>query len=137
MPGQRGALHARRIIAHAAEHHQLAEIFGCRRIGGEQFVEFVQQVRPRRGFLPLSASVISEADAVEMAQPAPTKLASLTISPSIFRYSLQLVAAQRIVALGIAVGIFHGMAIPRTLAVVQNYFLIKVVNHQEKISFTF
>ena len=35
-------------------------------------------------------SVISDAEDVEMAQPAPMKLASFTMSPSIFKYSFSL-----------------------------------------------
>src|SRR5262249_39375060 len=40
--------------------------------------------------LPFRVSVISEADAVEIAQPDPTKLMSRTTSPSSLRYSFSL-----------------------------------------------
>ena len=46
-----------------------------------------------------------------------------------FDEELQLVAAERIVAIGLAGGVRHGMAIPRTLTVVENNFLVEIVDH--------
>ena len=45
--------------------------------------------RGRRGVLPFTASVISEAEAVEMAQPWPSKRMSLMVSSRSFRRSVR------------------------------------------------
>ena len=44
VPGQRGAFDARRIIAHAAEDDQFAEVLADGGIGGQELVEFLQQL---------------------------------------------------------------------------------------------
>ena len=71
-----------------------------------------------------------------MAQPEPTKLHVLDDVAFHAEIQLQFVAAERVIALGPVVGVVHGMAVPRTLAVVDNGFLVEFVDHQEKISFT-
>ena len=48
MPGEGRALDARRVVAHPAEDYELAKILADGGIGGEQFVEFVEQLE---GFL--------------------------------------------------------------------------------------
>ena len=78
--------------------------------------------------LPLTFSVSSDADALEMQQPEPTKLASLMMSPSSVEKQLQLVAAKRIVPLRRAGRRRHLVEIARLLAVVKNDLLIKVVD---------
>src|SRR5450830_1307427 len=44
MPRQGGALDARRVIAHAAEDDQLAQVLADGGIGGQQLVELLQQL---------------------------------------------------------------------------------------------
>src|SRR5664279_2430734 len=44
MPRQRGALDARRVIAHAAEDDQFAEVLADGGIGGQQFVKLLQEL---------------------------------------------------------------------------------------------
>ena len=137
VPRQGRALDARRIIAHAAEDHEFAEVLADGGIGGQQLVELVEHLERFVAGLPLRLSVISDADAVEMAQPEPTKLTSTDDIVLNLDEQLQLVAAERIVAIGLAVGVRHGVAVSRTLAVIENDFLIEVVDHQAKTSFTF
>ena len=60
--------------------------------------------RPRPRVLPFTLSVISDAEAVEIAQPEPSKATSSTTSSSTRQVHRELVAAQRVVALGAAVG---------------------------------
>ena len=80
VPAQARALHARRELAHARERGELAE----RRIGrprpaasaGRAPCRTARAIAARS--LPLTASVISEAEAVEMAQPLPSKRMSST-----------------------------------------------------------
>ena len=64
-----------------------------------------------------------------MAQPAADEAGLLDDVVFHAQEELQLVAAQRIVALRLAVGVVHGVEIARALAVVENRFLIKVVYH--------
>jgi len=70
-----------------------------------------------------------------MAQPVPTHVLHDVVFD--LDVEFQLVAAERVVTLGLAVGVRHGMTVARTLAVVDYDFLVQVVNHQENISFTF
>ena len=53
-----------------------------------------------------------------------------------FDEELQLVAAERIIAIGLAGGVRHGVAVSGTLGVIENDFLVEIVNHQEKTSLT-
>ena len=104
VPGQGRALDADRELPHAGEDLQLAQtsVRRCRvLVAGDQVVERLEEPRgtPRRD-LPLSASVIIDAEAVEMAQPAPSKLISSIRSPSVLDEDRDPVAAQRIVTVG-------------------------------------
>jgi len=77
--------------------------------------------------LPFANSVSSDADALEMQQPEPTKLMSLMVSPSSARKSFQLVAAERVEALRRAGGRGQFVKIPRFPAVVKDDLLIEIV----------
>src|SRR6185369_12449529 len=136
MPGQGGALDAGRIIAHPAEDDQFAEVLADGGIGGQELVELFEQLErlltgfalealghQGRGSGGDGASRTDEADIYD---------------DVVFHFDeeLELVAAERIVAIGLAGGVRHGMAIPRTLTVVENDFLVEIVDHQAKTSFT-
>ena len=79
LPGQARALHAHRVAAHAREGAELAErrdrrlACAARRAGSRNRGT---ATRPRRACGRAARSVIIDADAVEIAQPAPSKRAS-------------------------------------------------------------
>src|ERR1035438_7098550 len=118
MPRQGGALDARRVIAHAAEDHQLAQILADGRIGGQQLVELVEQLERFRAGLALEA--LRHQRRRSRGDGAPRALEAHIHDDLVFHFDveLELVAAERIVAIGLAGGVRHGMAIPRTLAVI-------------------
>ena len=85
--------------------------------------------------LPFNVSVISDADATEMAQPAPMNLTSLTISFSSFSWRVSRSPHSGIEAFGFGARIFHGAEVARLFRVIDDDFLIQIVDHA-KISFT-
>ncbi len=82
VPGKRRALHARGKFAHAGEHLELAERLLATAFGASvhHVVEVVEECFASASVLPFSASVISDADAVEIAQPAPSNATSSMIA---------------------------------------------------------
>src|ERR1022692_1967636 len=136
MPREVGALDARRVIAHAAEDDQLAEVLADGSVGGQQLVELVEQFERFLAGLALEAfghqGRGSRGDGAARTDKA-------DVDDDVVLHldeELQLVAAERIVAIGLARGVRHGMAIPRTLGVIENDFLVEIVDHQAKTSFT-
>ena len=83
---------ARGKFAHAGEHRQLAEISGSGDCpGGDVIIvrgNCSNSARASSTVLPLTASVISDAEAFEIAQPEPWNATSLMTSPSSVRYSV-------------------------------------------------
>ena len=77
--------------------------------------------------LPFANSVSSDADALEMQQPEPTKLMSLMVSPSSARKSFNWSPQGGLKALRGAGGRGQFVEIPRLLAVVKDDLLIKIV----------
>ena len=75
----------------------------------------------------------SDADALEMQQPEPTKARVLDFVAVEREEKFQLVAANRIAPLRGAGGLRHFVEIARLLAVVKNDLLIKVVDVVEHI----
>ncbi len=87
--------------------------------------------------LPLIASVISEAEAVEMAQPLPSKRTSSTRSPSSFSDSVEAVAAQRVVAVRARVGLLELAEVTRPLVVIEDHVAVEIFQlHQPNTSRT-
>src|ERR1035437_7470555 len=129
MPRQGGALDARRVIAHAAEDDQLAQVLADGGVGGQQLVELLQQLERFLAGFTLEAlghqGGRSRGDGAAGANEADVH------DDVVFHFDeqLQLVAAERIVAIGLAGGVRHGMAVPRTLAVIENDFLVEIVDH--------
>jgi hypothetical protein len=73
VPAQARAFDAGRILAHAGQCGELAEFVARRGIVGEQLCTRSNSASASARVLPFTASVMSEADAVEMAQPWPSK----------------------------------------------------------------
>ncbi len=72
MPSQRGALHAHRKLGHAREHRQLAQRLRVTfRMSGDQAVKLFEDLLRFLFALPFTLCVIMEAEAFEIAQPAP------------------------------------------------------------------
>jgi hypothetical protein len=84
--------------------------------------------------LPVSAWVISEAEAVEIAhevQRLDHPVLDLQVHP-------QLVSAERIVAVGVAIRLRQRAEVARLAAVIEDHFLVELaqVRHQPNISVT-
>ena len=88
--------------------------------------------------LPFTLSVIIEAEAVEMAQPVPWNATSADAIAVERQVDGLAVAAERVVALGLAVGVREGVEVARPLAVVEDDFLVEIaqVGHQRNIPMT-
>ena len=119
--GERGALHPHRELVDAGEDGELAELGrgggGLRRVGGHELVEALEEApRPRPRVLPLRASVIIEAEAVEIEQPVPSKLTSAHDVALDVQVDGHPVAAQRVVPVGLAVRLRHPAEVPGVLA---------------------
>ena len=100
MPAQARALYPRGIFAHAGQGGELAEsLASIGGIVGEQAVHATEQGERLARVLPLTASVISEADAVEIAQPWPSKRMSAIAVVDEPQAQGQAVAAQRVESL--------------------------------------
>jgi hypothetical protein len=71
---ERRALDAHRVLAHAGERRELAEVgrTPCAALGGQQVVE-APKTRSASARSSPHASVIIEAEAIEIAQPEPSK----------------------------------------------------------------
>src|ERR1035437_5980288 len=101
MPRQGGALDARRVIAHAAEDDQLAQVLADGGIGGQQLVELLQQLERFLAGFTLEAlghqGGRSGGDGAAGANEADVH------DDVVFHFDeeLQLVAAERIVAIGL------------------------------------
>ena len=76
--------------------------------------------------LPLTASVSSDADATEIAQPLPSNFASRDALAVEIHVHRQPVAAQRIVAVGVRVGRIEPAEVPRMAVVVDDDVAIEV-----------
>ena len=83
---------------------------------------------------PLTASLISEADAVEIAQPLPSKRRSRITSPCELDVEAEAVAAQWVVAVGMVGRTRQAAAVPRAPVVVDDHVAIEVGEvHQRSI----
>ena len=144
VPGQGGALDPDRKLAHALEDGELAELARRprpARWGRRSAARETPRTAPppRRRVLPLTASVISDAEALEMAHPSRRNLMSTMPSSVELQIDRQPVAAQRVVALGAEWSASSQLAeVPRLLVVIQDHFLVErqQIGHQPKTSRT-
>jgi hypothetical protein len=107
VPGQRGALDARRVIAHAAEHHQLAE-FASPANRWSAGRGTLQQLEASSRFCPSGSRSSAMPTRWRWRSPRPRswRLDDVAIH---LHVELQLVAAERIVAFGLRVASpWHG-----------------------------
>ncbi len=129
VPGEARALHADRKLPHAGQHRQLAEILDLAgRAASSPSGGSARTARaPRRRSRPSTQSVISDADAFEIAQPEPWNADVGDDVAVDLTNRFEPVAAERIVALGVMPRALEHAEVPRPPVVVEDDFLVEIV----------
>src|SRR5690242_1210381 len=136
MPRERRAFHSRWIVAHAAKHHQFSQILRRGLIGGQERVELFQEPQSLLSGLALQALGHERSRGGRNRAAGAVETGILHHIVLDLEVQFQLVAAQRVVAFRPSVRVLHYMAVSRTLTMIEDGFLIQVIDHQAKTSFT-
>ena len=142
VPRERRTLHAHRELPHAAEDRELAEALVRR--PGTAGSEVTRRWKPSNSFStsstrrPFTPSVISEAEAVEIAQPEPSKAASFTTPSSTVRKTVSWSPHRGLWPSAERFAAARPAEVPRRLVVIEDHRLVELaqVGHQAKTSRT-
>ena len=130
MPGEAGALHTHGKLTHTGKDLQTSKIDSARSLRQARRSPSCETRRRALSasacVLPLTATVIMLAAALEMAQPEPSKLTSASRAVVQRRVDGELIAAERVVPFGSMIGRFQFMEVTRFLVVVEDDLLVKL-----------
>src|SRR5579883_2931050 len=136
MPGEGRTFDARRILPHAAKDNQLAQIAADGRIGRQKVVELIHQLHSLFARFSLQAFGHERGRSGGDGAAGAFETGILDDVSIHLQIQLELIAAQRVIAFGLAVGVGERVMVPRAFAVVEDGLLVEVVNHSPNTSFT-
>ena len=139
MPCQRGAFYTYGKFRYSGKHRQLAQLFRSAAFAGDQCVELCEHLSGFGGGLAFEA--LRHHGRRRLGDGAALAFKTNIADGAVVHIQIdrKVVAAQRIKAFGFAVRSLGHAKIPRTLAVLQNHFLIQIaqVRHYASTSETF